>query len=233
MDKGGITPPPIHTDIYQYTPEDNERINKLEKQIKTISDTINSLIHTNSYQYIPVDNERLTYLEEQVGAISDKIESPIHTDTNQYEQVITDLWKRLEALEQERIVIPPTQPEVNPVPDIQEITQPSSVDEIPLHEVCNQSGDESIPGNRENEQPSPVVEMPVTTPGIPDNQDRIIITDEMRQALISQVDKLQAGGMSYRVIGDHIGIAKGRLSDLKSGKLKTLTLSQYETLMDL
>lgn len=64
-------------------------------------------------------------------------------------------------------------------------------------------------------------------------EDRITLTDEIRQALISHVNKLQDGGMSYKAIADHLGVGKGRISELKSGKLKTLTRSQYGTLMSL
>lgn len=186
-------------------------------------------------------------------AVNLDVNPNVNCDVNTLQDAIQALTARVERLEQDRQI----QHKVTLVADQQENTQPSHVDEISVHEVYTIPSDESIPGHHENTlashvgglsadrvdieagipdsqvQPSHVNEMPVTKPGIPNNQERVDINDEIRQELISHVDKLQAAGMSYQVIADQLGIGKGRISDLKSGKLKTLTRPQYDTLMRL
>ena len=201
-----ITLPP---GLYQ---EAKSRCNDTNQSLSTvIGDLLNvwmkgelsTPMHTSINQYIPVDTSRLNELEERVKAISDKIESPIHTDTNQYAQDITDIRARLEALEHERVVIPPVQPEVIP--------------EIPAGPI-----------------PPPRVLAPdqVTLPMQP-APDRVTLTDEMRSQIIHQVELLQGGGMSYSQIAGHLGIGKGRITELKQGKLKTISRYQIDTLMSL
>ena len=172
----GETPPPIHTSIHQYTPVDTSRLNELERQIKTISD---------------------------------KIESPIHTDTYQYAQDITDIRARLEALEQVPLIA--TKAKENQVKSggaVPQISAEPIETRKELAKVAGVSHDTIAP-------------------------DRVTLTDEMRSQIIHQVELLQGGGMSYSQIAGHLGIGKGRITELKQGKLKTISRHQIDTLMSL
>jgi len=150
------------------------------------------------------DNERLTYLEEQVKAISDKIESPIHTDTNQYAQDITDILARLEALEHERVVIPPVQPEVIP--------------EIPAGPIP---------------PPRVLAPDQVTLPMQP-APDRVTLTDEMKRRLAEKVKGALDAGSKYADISKSTGVSESQLKKMKSGRLgKDLRKSEYDAVMSL
>ena len=84
----GETPTPIHTDIHQCTPGDNERLTYLEEQVKAISDKIESPIHTDTYQYAQDITDIRARLEalEQVPLIATKAKENLITHTgNGYE----------------------------------------------------------------------------------------------------------------------------------------------------
>lgn len=62
----------------------------------------------------------------------------------------------------------------------------------------------------------------------------ILITHEIRDHLIAKLNSLKSRGMSYKQIAEHAGLAgKGRVTEIRNGRRKSLKESKYRSLMDL
>jgi len=194
-----------------------ESVNDVVRRLLTaVNNGVNQDVNLDQ----PLVNDGLTELESRVNtkltALTERFDNFIATvfhgedKTGHALQMIYEIQDRLTNLESQTGC---TCNRLPPAPgDHQEAGVINhEVSPVQEHETCNVPGEESIP----------------------DDQERITLTEEIRLALTSHVEKLQESGMSYQVIADHLGMGKGRISELKSGKLKTLTRSQYETLISL
>jgi predicted XRE-type DNA-binding protein len=120
------------------------------------------------------------------------------------------------------------------LPQLSEVTQPVTPPEEPGSDV-NQEPDREETVTRDEETPTMTeagdVNQDVNTP-LPDTPGEwIIVTDEIRDQMITRVKELQKAGMSYEKIGKLIGVSKGRITELYQGKMKKIHRPQYEALM--
>jgi len=199
--------------------------------------------------HIRIEKDLKQALEEQAGpdesindvirrlltSVNSNVNQNVNCDVNTWQDAIQALTARVERLEQDRQI----QPEVTPVPDQQESTQPPRVDESTMHEACHLPGDESIPGNQEDTQASHEVEpgdrAEIET-GIPDRQEKITITEEVREALIHKIETLEARGMRPVEIASAAGFNRSLITKIRksmddSNRAKTITRLHYNSLM--
>lgn len=122
--------------------------------------------------------------------------------------------------------------------ELQQAKEPQTTPDQPDHHLTTQC-------SQENEQVDPVSvhDFRQYNNNVPTKKETcsqkkytstIQINHEIRTCLITKLDSLKSQGMSYRQISEAAGLAsKGRITEIKNGKCKSLKESEYQTLMSM
>lgn len=179
------------------------------------------------------------------------------TETSIYEQ-LRELTARIEAIEQ-RIVIPvqdpAEKPGAAPVSITEVIPESEQVQPEVIPAVIPEKESQTIPDQpdhhlttrcpRDDEQVKSDsvhdfieynnnVHTKKSTCSQKNYTSTIQITPEIRHILITKLDSLQSRGLTYRHIAETAGLAsKGRITEIRNGKCKSLKESEYQALMSM
>jgi len=174
---------------------------------------VNDIVNTVIERVNADINNKLTQINERLDNLIPGIEHQ-RDETGHTLEMVFSIQKRLEALEQVPLIATKAKENLK-------TAEPGTRGGSPC-----QNSDNPIDTKKELAKVAGVSHDTIAP-------DRVTLTDEMRSQIIHQVELLQGGGMSYSQIAGHLGIGKGRITELKQGKLKTISRHQIDTLMSL